>query len=420
MPWYLYLALKQLFPSGRRLPFFTLICVLSVALGVGLLVVVLSVMGGFSFELHRKMMDVTGDVQVRASDFVREPAALQAVIEKVPGVLATTPFAEGYVMIDFERRPAFPTIEGIDTTRVRRVFPIDRYLIAGSFDALDDDGVILSSQLAASLGARVGSRVEVYTPLIVEKLKADEVELPTELTVAAIFEVGHQQLDSSTVVVTLRRMQQLYGLSGEVHGINVRISPDIDADQEADRINAAIGLAQRDGRLKPAPGLAAKSWKQVNRDFLWVLQLEKNMMLFILLFVVLVAAFLTMSLLLVLVLKKTREIGLLSALGASRRQVALCFCLQGVGIGVAGTASGLALGFVFGHFRNDLVRLLTSLTGSQQLMERFYQFSQLPWHADPKDLGIVVFSALALSTLAGIIPALIAARMNPVEALRHE
>jgi lipoprotein-releasing system permease protein len=75
---------------------------------------------------------------------------------------------------------------------------------------------------------------------------------------------------------------------------------------------------------------------------------------------------------------------------------------------------------VFGHFRNDLVRLLTSFTGSQQLMERFYQFSQLPWHTDPRDLAVVVLSALALSTLAGIIPALLAARMNPVEALRHE
>lgn len=420
MPWYLYLALKQLFPTGRRFPFFTAISVLSVALGVGLLIVVLSVMGGFSYELHRKMMDVTGDVQVRAGDFIRDPAALQAVIAKVPGVLATTPFAEGYVMLDFERRPAFPTIQGVDVNRVRRVIPIDRYVIAGSFDALDDDSIILSSQLAVSLGARIGSRIEVYTPLMIEKFKNDEFQLPTELTVSGVFEVGHQQLDSSTVIVTLRRMQDLYGLGQSVHGINVRIAPDADADAETARINQALELAQADGRLQPAAGLQARSWREINQDFLWVLQLEKNMMLFILLFVVLVAAFLTMSLLLVLVLKKTREIGLLSALGASRRLIALCFCLQGVGIGVVGTLAGLALGFVFGHFRNDLVRLLTSFTGSQQLMERFYQFSQLPWHTDPRDLAVVVLSALALSTLAGIIPAILAARMNPVEALRHE
>ena len=239
---------------------------------------------------------------------------------------------------------------------------------------------------------------------MIEKLKNDEIELPTELSVAGIFEVGHQQLDSSTVIVSLRRMQDLYGLAGSVHGVNVRLSPELDADAGADRINRALRQAQGDGRLRPVPGLLAKSWREINQDFLWVLQLEKNMMLFILLFVVLVAAFLTMSLLLVLVLKKTREIGLLSALGATRRQVALCFCLQGVATGVAGTAGGLALGFVFGHFRNDLVRLLTVFTGSQQLLERFYQFSQLPWHADARDLAVVSVAALLLSTLAGIDP----------------
>ena len=144
------------------------------------------------------------------------------------------------------------------------------------------------------------------------------------------------------------------------------------------------------------------------------------MMTFVLLFVVLVAAFLTMSLLLVLVLKKTREIGLLGALGASRRQIALCFCLQGVGIGVVGTAAGLGLGFTVLHFRNDLVRALTHLTGGQELLARFYQFSELPAHLESRDVVFIVVAALLLSTLAGIIPAVMAARLKPVEALRSE
>ena len=136
--------------------------------------------------------------------------------------------------------------------------------------------------------------------------------------------------------------------------------------------------------------------------------------------VVLVAAFLTMSLLLVLVLKKTREIGLLGALGASRRQIALCFCLQGIGVGVVGTAAGLGLGLTVLHFRNDIVRAITRVTGGQELMARFYQFSELPEHIEVRDLVVIVTAALVLSTLAGIIPAVIAARLKPVEALRSE
>jgi lipoprotein-releasing system permease protein len=411
MPWYLYLALKQLFPTGRRLSFFTAISVVSVALGVALLIVVLSVMGGFGYEIRHMIVDTQGDVQVRARGLIDHPTEVLAQIEKVPGVVAATPFAEGVVMIECGAKPAFPGIQGVDLNRVDQVVPLQRYIRVGSLGDLDDDSVILSSQLARSIGAQIGGKIEVYTPLLLEKLKNDEVILPRELKVVGIFEIGHQQLDSSTVIVTLRLMQELYGLGGAVHGVNVRIAAGLDADQMAARINAA---------LPPEANLRALSWFEINQDFLWVLQLEKNLMLFIMLFVVLVAAFLTMSLLLVLVLKKTREIGLLGALGASRRGIALCFCLQGMAVGVAGTALGLVLGFTLLHFRNDAVELITRFTGSQEILARFYQFSQLPKHTEPRDLIVIVISALVLSTLAGVIPAIMAARLKPVEALRSE
>ena len=194
-----------------------------------------------------------------------------------------------------------------------------------------------------------------------------------------------------------------------MHGINVRLKPGADEDKVAAEIN---------GNLPDF--IRAFSWMDSFADFLWILQLEKNMMMFVLLFVVLVAAFLTMSLLLVLVLKKTREIGVLGALGATRRQIAVCFCLQGVVIGVLGTGLGLALGFTVLHFRNECVHAITRLTGGQELLARFYQFSELPAHSDPRDVVVIVVSALALSTLAGIVPALMAARLKPVEALRSE
>jgi lipoprotein-releasing system permease protein len=419
MPWYLYLALKQLFPTGRRFPFFTAISALSVALGVALLIIVLSVMGGFGYEIHQMIVDTQGDIQIRCNGLIPNPGPIAGAIERIPGVVATTPFAEGVVVLEHGSKPAFPTIQGIDIDRVGRVIPLDRYIRIGSLDDLDDDSIILSSQLALSIGARIGSMVEVYSPLQIEKAKNDEVMLPSELTVVGIFEIGHQQLDSSTVIVTLRRMQELYGLGTAVHGINVKITPGLDVDELTARINTVL-QADQGGLWPPLRGLLARSWREINQGFLWVLQLEKNIMLVILLFVVLVAAFLTMSLLLVLVLKKTREIGLLSALGGSRWKVAACFCLQGVGIGVVGTLCGLALGFTFLHYRNDVVRLVTRFTGSQALLERFYQFSEMPSHTEPRDLAVIIISAIVLSTLAGIIPALIAARLKPVEALRNE
>ena len=149
-----------------------------------------------------------------------------------------------------------------------------------------------------------------------------------------ILEIGHQQLDSSTVYGTLRLAQDLYGLGSTVHGLNVRLAPGVNEDDAAARINAVL---PRDIR--------AFSWQDSFSEFLWVLNLERNMIFFMLLFIVIVAAFSVMSSLLISVVRKTREIGLLGALGGKPVHIAACFCAQGLFIGVLGTASGLALGF---------------------------------------------------------------------------
>lgn len=411
MPWYLYLALKQLFPSGKRFPFFTAISILGVALGVALLVISTSVMGGFGREIRRMVVDTQGDVQVRANGYITRPAELLARIRKVPGVVAATPFAEGVVMIECERKPAFPGIQGVDLASVDQVIPLSGYIRAGSLDDLDDDSVILSSKLATSIGAHLGSTIEVYTPLLLEKLKNDEVILPRELRVAGIFEIGHDQLDSSLVIGTLRLMQDLYGLGAGVHGINIRTAPGTDADEMAARINEA---------LPTHSGARARSWIEINQDFLFVLQLEKNMIFFLLTFIIIVAAFSVTSSLLISVVRKTREIGLLGALGGKPRHVAACFCFQGFLIGAAGTVVGLALGFGALHFRNDMVAVFTRLTSSQEVLVRFYQFSNLPAYSSPGDVWAIVLCSVVISTLAGLLPAWRAARLKPVEALRSE
>lgn len=411
MPWPIYLALKQLFPSGRRFPFFTLISILGVALGVALLVISISVMGGFGHEIRRMIVDTQGEVQVKGRGYITDAAPLHAALARVPGIVATTAYAEGVALIEHDRKPAYPALQGIDLDHVDAVIPLRRFVRLGSLDRLDDDSVILSSQLAYALGARIGSRVELYSPLLLEKLKHDEVMLPRELEVVGIFEVGHQQLDSSVVLVTLRTMQDLYGLGRGVHGINVKIAAGEDPDRVARRINQA---------LPPGIDAEARSWIDANQDFLFVLQLEKNMIFFLLTFIIVVAAFSVASSLLIAVVRKTREIGLLGALGGRPRDVAACFCFQGFFIGVAGTAAGLALGFVFLHFRNDLIRVFTQLTGSEEVLARFYQFSRLPAYTAPSDVVAIVVCSIVISTLAGLLPAWRAARLKPVEALRSE
>ncbi len=409
MPWYFYLALKQLFPSGRRLPFFTLISVFGVGLGVALMLVSTSVMGGFGYQIKRMIIDTQGEVQIRGRGPFVATDAIERAIAGVPAVAASAPFAQGVVMLEYDRRPAFPAIQGFDLARIGQVIPLERYLTGGSLDDLDDDSIILSSILAGTLGVQVGDKLSVYSPLMLERMKRDEVLLPREVRVAAIFQINHQQLDSSTVISSLRLMQDLYGLEQLIHGYYVRLEAGADPDAAAAALNAAL-----------PPGASALTWFEANADFQAVITFERNMIFFLLTFIIIVAAFSITSSLLVTVVRKTREIGLLGAMGGRARQVAACFCVQGLLIGIAGTLGGLGFGFTLLRFRNEVVDVIAGLTMGREVFNKFYQFTNLPAHTDPKDVAlIIVFSVLA-STLAGLIPAWRAARLKPVEALRSE
>lgn len=410
MSWPLYLALKQLFPTGR-VSFFTLISIAGVGLGVALMLVSTSVMGGFGHQIQKMIIDTQGEVQVRA----RSPLApgMAKLVEKsltaAPQVAAFAPYASGVVMLEYDSRPAFPGIQGFDVAKMKQVIPLERYLVAGSLDDLDDDSIILSAILANNLGVRLGDQVSVYSPLMLERMKNNEVLLPRSVRVAGIFQIGHQQLDSSTVLCSLRLMQDLYGLEKMVHGYNVRLQPGADPDAVAAALNGTLPLGTR-----------ALTWFEANAEFQAVLSFERNMIFFLLTFIVIVAAFSITSSLLMSVVRKTREIGLLGAMGGRARDVALCFCAQGLVIGVGGIALGLAGGFTLLHFRDDLVHFIARQTMGEETFVKFYQFSALPAHTAPKDVVIIVVFSLLAATLAGLIPAWRAARLKPVEALRSE
>jgi lipoprotein-releasing system permease protein len=161
MPWYVHLALKQLFPAGRRFPFFTAISVLGVALGVALLIVVTSVMGGFGYEIRRMIVETEGEVQIKARGLIGESAPLLKEVSRVPGVQAATPYASGVVMVMANGRPAYPAIRGLDLATVTGVVELSTYIRLGTLDDLDDDSVLVSSELARSLGVTIGDTLEV-------------------------------------------------------------------------------------------------------------------------------------------------------------------------------------------------------------------------------------------------------------------
>ncbi len=410
MSWPLYLALKQLFPSGR-ISLFTIIATTGIMLGVTIMLMVTSIMGGFGYQIGRMIVDTQGDIQVTASTPIdpNKASQIEKVLASTPEIFASAPYAAGKVMIEYHKRADIPNIQGFSVEQMKKVLPLEKYIIAGSLEDLDDDSVILSSILANSIGADVGSMVSVYSPLMMERITQNEILYPREVRVAGIFQIGHQQLDSSTVLCSLRLMQDLYGLNHQFHGYNLRLKAGADVDVVAAKLEQTLPL-----------GVRAATWRETNAEFQSIVTFEANMIFFLMTFIILVAAFSITSSLLMSVIRKTREIGLLGAMGGRAKDVALCFCAQGLFLGTAGTVLGLALGFTMLRFRDNIVHFIARMTVGQETFVKFYQFSSLPEHTVAKNVVTIIVFSLVASTLAGLIPAWRAARLKPVEALRNE
>jgi lipoprotein-releasing system permease protein len=167
-------------------------------------------------------------------------------------------------------------------------------------------------------------------------------------------------------------------------------------------------------------GYNVLTWKQMNRKFLGVLDVEKNMQFFLLIFIVLVAAFSITNTLITVVVQKTREIGLLKALGARNVSVLYIFLFQGFIVGVLGTIFGTLLGLAVIHWRNNILLFLRKITGQEIFPREYYIFSQLPATVNVHDLLVIAVISILLCTLGGLIPAWRAAKLDPARALRYE
>ncbi len=422
MPWSFYLALKQLFPTGKKISFFAVLSIGGVSLGVCLLVVVLTVMNGFQKEIRAKIVDTSGDIRVEANSIIYDYDGLMASVleteydgEKV--VDSVAPYAYGFVMVQNRNVPVFPAVRGVDINLESSITPFEKFLKSGSIDDLDDDGVFISSGLARKIGAYKGDVLEVVSPLIIEKLSQDEIMLPRELTVAGVFETGWTVIDNNTLFCTLPTMQDFYGMADGIHGISVKLVEGY--EEEVDLVVRQINLDIQANEELPW-GVRAFSWLDLNRDFLFVLQLEKSVMFFLLLFVVLVAAFAITSTLLTSVVRKTREIGLLGAMGATRKGLMIAYAFQGLVIGIVGTVFGLVFAALAIHYRNAIVGTVAGIFNKEETLVRFYQFTHLPADYLMTDLVVISGATIIFSLLAGLIPAFRAAHLDPATALRNE
>ena len=420
LPFELFLALRYLRPKRTFVSVITLISVIGVMLGVAVLIIVISVMTGFDQQLREKILGFSAHLKVMKYDDALEGYPdLMREISSNQNVTAVAPFILGQVMIKTQpsvgkSRVAAPWIRGVDPTLESRISSLPTNIISGEFD-LEGDGILLGSELAHSLKVSVGDRIAIYSPRNLEEMekhrgKEDEVIIPPdEFVVRGIFDLGYYEYDANVIITSLRNAQSLYELRGKAHGLFVMLRDPYLAMPVGGQLRARLG-----------PDYRLTSWMDDNSKILTALVVEKKVMFLLLNLVMTVAAFCIMNSQITFVVQKTREIGILKALGASRAQIMSLFFGQSCIIAIVGVAWGLGMGLLGVKFRNEFLDLMNRSTGLELFPREIYSFSRLPAVIDTGDITLICGTAFVICVLAGLLPARFAGSLRPVEALRHE
>jgi len=280
---------------------------------------------------------------------------------------------------------------------------------------LQGEGVIIGKRYAQKNGIRPGDRISVISPRLVQSIRdaAKKGEqftyLPDDMTVTGIFSTGMYDYDAHFILMALDTAQHLYDLGDGVHGISLKIENPMNP----------VALKNLLNRDLPPP-VQAYSWMDLNRQLFSAVAVERNVMFFLLLFIVVVAAFGLSSTLITLTVQKSREIGLLKALGATSHQIMGIFIGHGLVVGTVGSGLGLACGLTVLRFRNEISQFLASTLGVEIFPQEVYQFAAIPAVVDVHNLFNICLSAIGICILAAWIPAWNAARLDPVQALRYE
>ncbi len=420
LPFELLLALRYLRPKRTFVSVITLISVLGVTLGVAVLIIVISVMSGFDQQLREKILGFNPHLKVfERNRSMKDYARVLGVVVSNRQVKAVAPYVMEQVLVETEpasgqSQVGAPWVRGLTPRLETNISILPQSIVEGSFE-VKGRGLLIGTEFARNMNLTVGDRVMIYSPSDLRKWRESagkeggKVPVPPEYDVRGIFDVGYYEYNLSFIVTSLRDAQELYDLDDSVHGLMVMLRDPYQAP-----------AVQRELALALGPEYRTTTWMQENANLLSALMVEKNVMFYLLFFIMIVAALCILSALITFVVQKTREIGMLKALGATDLQVAGLFLSQGAFVGIVGVVAGFGLGMLALGYRNEFLHLMDRLTGFELFPASIYGFTELPALIVPRDIMLICGSALVVCLLGGVIPAWRAGRLKPVEALRYE
>lgn len=383
-----YLKSKQ---KERFVSLITVISIAGVAVGVAALIIVLAVMSGFDEELKEKIIGANSHIIVEKEGGISNVGAVLDVVEKVPYVISASPFVNGQAMIRHKNDVIGSLIKGVSPEREPLITNIASYVKRGAFD-LSDNKVIVGSEYANKFRVDLGDKVSIISP---QSGKVYDFE------VGGVFSSGMYEYDLSLAFISLENSQRLFAIGRRVSGIGIRVDDEFKVPSIKRAIQQRLGYP-----------FWTRSWMDLNKNLFKALKLEKTVMFIILTLIVLVACFNIASTLIMIVLEKIKDIGILKAIGATRKHIMTVFTLEGFLIGLFGTLLGTGMGLTLSHLLKEYQFI--------KLPSDIYYIDKLPVLIKPMDTIIIGAAALILSLLAALYPAYSASRFDPVEAIRYE
>jgi lipoprotein-releasing system permease protein len=397
--------------KNHFISFISIVSMLGIALGVMVLIVVLSVMNGFDKEIKSRILDMVPQVTITGNS--GQISNWQPLAASLPGhnhIVAVAPFIQGEAMLTGSMgSPAFGFLQGIDPATDVKVSPIADKMVQGKLTSLAPRSfnIILGQDLATSLGVYVGDKVVVYVPKASFSLVGVVPRLK-QFTVTGIFKTGYQ-FDSSYALININDAAALLQMGNAVSGLQLKLDDLFNAESVSEVLN----------RVLP-PSLNTFTWVNQNANFFQALAMEKIMMFFILVLIVAVAAFNMLASLVMLVTDKEAEIAILRTMGMPSKMILHIFVIQGMVIGLIGTFIGVVLGIIVSLNVTAWTNALQNLFNIQFLNSSVYYINFLPSSLHVSDVLVISAIAILLSFLATLYPAYRASKINPAEALRYE
>ena len=383
---------------------------IGIMLGVAILIIVMAVMNGFRQELITQILGLNGHLNVYAPgrQAIYDYPSLVKQIEDIDGVELVAPLIEGQVLVSIKGAATGSIVRGISQQSLRDKTALSSKITAGSPDDFTGNNVAIGDNMAQRLNLRIGDQFVILAP----KGKVTPfgtIPKSRTLTVGIIFDTGKYAYDNGFIFMPLEPAQRFFQLEGAVKSLEVMA-----------RSTDLVPEIKRAIQMRLSSRISVYDWEQENQDFLGTLVVERNVMFLILTLIILIASFNIISSMIMLVKDKGKDIAIMRTMGATRGTITRIFILTGASIGVSGTAAGAILGISFAANIESIKDVLESMTGWQLWVEEIRFLSQIPSVIDWSEVISTIAIALALSIAATLYPAIRAARLDPVEALRYE